>query len=239
MSMRFLFVLAIALGSASLTQAGETKTFSATEKGAPAPKTKKAKPVALKSLPPLLREIEDKYTKAATLTADFTQINESAAMQQKKTTTGVIMVKRPNKVRWETHNPDRNILVSDGKVFWFYTPPFDEGERGQVVKRKAAQAQSRLAQALLSGSFSMAKDMKITEKDDSHFVLKPKPGTAGTVVEAQIGVNPEKKVIEQVVLKHKDGNRSEINLSKIELGKTLGDEVFHFTPPPNTDLVTQ
>ena len=59
----------------------------------------------------------------------------------------------------------------------------------------------------------------------------------GTIERAEIAINLDKKVIEKVTLEHKGGNRSEISLHSIELGKSLGDELFKFTAPPNTDRV--
>ena len=192
-----------------------------------------------KKLPKILQEVEMKYVDAGTLIAQFSQINEIAAMNQKKKSSGLIMIKHPNQVRWETIKPDPNLLVSDGKTFWFYTPPFDESERGQVMKRKTSEIQSRLANALLSGSLSIAKDMKIKRMDLSHYRITPKPGTAGTVTQAEIEVDPDKKLIEKVVLTNKGGNRSEISLSEIQLGKSIDEGMFKFSTPPNTDEVTQ
>ncbi|OFZ82525.1 MAG: outer membrane lipoprotein carrier protein LolA [Bdellovibrionales bacterium RIFOXYD1_FULL_53_11] len=198
-----------------------------------------AAPAMAEPLPPLLKEIESKYAAAVTLLVRFKQVNDVAAMKQRKVSSGMIAAKRPNKIRWETLEPDPNLLVSDGRVFWFYTPPFDKDERGQLIKRRTSQVQSRVATALLSGAFSIAKDMKIKRKNDTTFTLTPKPGTAGTVKRAEISVNLQKKIIERVILEHKGGNRSEITLSSIELGKKLGDEMFVFTAPPSTDLVEE
>jgi len=188
-------------------------------------------------LPKLLQEVEAKYAAAATMSAEFAQTNESAALKQTKKSSGRIYAKRPGKVRWETLKPEANLLVSDGVRFWYYTPPFDETEHGQLIEKKSSQVQSKLANALLSGSFSIARDMKIRAEGGSSFTLVPKPGTAGTVASARIQVNPTEKLIEKVILQHKDGNRSEIELKKIELGRQLGEELFHFSPPPNTDRV--
>lgn len=192
-----------------------------------------------RSLPPLLQEIEAKYTKASTLTADFSQTNNDMALGQKKTSSGKIFVKRPSKMRWETTKPDSSLLVSNGMSFWFYTPPFDEGERGQVIEKKSAEIQSKLANALLSGSFSMARDMVIREKTPSLYLLIPKAGTAGTVTQATIEVDRDKKLIQKVILDHKGGNRSEVALSQIELGKPLKEELFNFKAPPNTDYLDE
>ncbi len=190
-------------------------------------------------LPSLLAEIQAKYAKAGTLEAQFTQVNTIAALKQKKTSSGRILAKRPNKVRWETLKPDPNLLVSDGKKFWFYTPPFDEDEHGQVIERKASDIQSKLANALLAGSFSTVKGMKIQQESETRFMLIPKPGTAGSVMKAEVDVNPAQKTIEKVTLEHQGGNRSEITLSQIELGKPLENKLFEFTAPSHTDRVDE
>jgi outer membrane lipoprotein carrier protein len=198
----------------------------------PARSTKKTR-----ALPALLAEVEAAYSKGATYRANFEQKEFVAAMSRVKKTHGTIEVKRPDKLRWETVDPDANLLVSDGKRFWFYTPPFDEGERGQIIEKKANQVNSRLAQHLISGSFSAAKEMKIETIDATHFRLVPKRGAAGTVKYAEITVDPVRREISQVKLEHRGGNRSDITLSKIEIGTELPDSRFQFVAPANTDHV--
>ncbi|OFZ55404.1 MAG: outer membrane lipoprotein carrier protein LolA [Bdellovibrionales bacterium RIFOXYC1_FULL_54_43] len=196
-------------------------------------------PVHAAKLPRLLQEVEAKYARATTLEADFSQINVLSALKRTKTSSGHIQFKRPNKIRWETLKPDPNLLVSDGKKFWFYTPPFDEGEQGQVIEKKTSEVQTKFAHALLSGSFSIARNMKVKQEKPSRFALIPKKGTAGTVIRAEIEVDPGEKLIKKVTLLHRDGNRSEISLSAIKLGEPLEDRLFSFVPPPNTDIVKE
>ena len=191
------------------------------------------------SLPPLLHEVEAKYKAAATLSADFQQINDNKLLSKKKKTSGKIFVKRPSKIRWETSAPDASLLVNDGKKIWFYTPPFEEGERGQVVLKDVSQVQSQLASALLSGAFSVAKNMTIRQESPSLFLLTPKAGTAGTVSQATLQIDSERKLITQVILLHKGGNRTEISLTQIDLGPTLKEDLFQFKTPPHTDLIQE
>ncbi len=176
--------------------------------------------------------------------AKFTQVNEMAALKRTKTSSGVILFKLPGKVRWETLKPDQNLLVSDGRTFWFYTPPpaFDETEHGQLIETKSQQFQSRLLNALLSGAFSMAQGtnaMGIREKTPTDFILTPKKGSAGTVAQAGIHIDPEKKLITEVTLNHVGGNSSVITLTDIELGKPIDDGLFVFVAPPGTERVKQ
>lgn len=199
----------------------------------------KTKAKAIARVPEILSSIQANYVRNKTLVAEFTQVNESAALKTKKTSQGRILIKRPNKLRWETLEPERNILVSDGRKFWFYTPPFDEEEKGQVIERRNSQVQSKLANALISGDFSALSGEGIQETEPNHFLIQPSPGTAGTVVEARVVVDPERKLIQKVSLRHSDGNTSEISLTRIQLGESLGDELFSFVPPPNTDVIRE
>lgn len=196
--------------------------------------------LASAALPPLLKEVEAKYAASSTFSAQFSQGQFNKMTGQTKTSSGKILVERPSKVRWETEKPERNLLIGDGKKFWFYTPPVDpedKDDHGQLIEKAASQVQSRLAGALISGSFSMARDMKIVQKSPSSFTLTPKPGTAGTVEIATIEVDPQKKLIQKVSLNHKGGNRAEITLSQIKLGEPLDKKLFQFVAPKNTDII--
>jgi outer membrane lipoprotein carrier protein len=235
---------ALALLLATMTAIPESRLASAAPSKSTPAETGTAKPKRAPlttQIPKLLREVEAQYVKAGTLEAEFTQVTETAALKRKKTSSGTIQVKRPNKFRWETRKPESemSLLISDGKKYWYYTPPFDEGERGQLIERKSSETQSRLANALLSGEFSSARGMKFEVITPSTFALFPKKGTAGTVTRAEVEVDSAKKQIRRVTLEHRDGNKAEISLTNIALGKPAEEAAFHFSPPPNTDRVTE
>lgn len=197
-----------------------------------------AKKTTEEAIPSILKQVEATYAKAGTVIAHFDQTNESVALHTQKKSSGDIAIKRPNKLRWQTTQPDPNLLVSDGKKAWYYTPPLDpndQTEHGQYSEYPASRIQSKLANALLSGEFSSAKDLKIEQTNSHEFHLTPKAGAAGTVAEAWVEIDPAKKVITRVRLLHRDGNRSDIHLSEIRLGEKLGDDVFVFKAPPGTE----
>ena len=83
----------------------------------------------------------------------------------------------------------------------------------------------------------MNRDMTIRKKSDTQFILIPKPGTSGTVVQATVDIDPKANLIQKVTLNHRGGNKAEISLSKIELGKKLENGLFTFIAPPNTDQI--
>ncbi len=188
-------------------------------------------------LPDVLKKIELRYSTGKTLSAKFDQLVSSSATQSQKKESGVVYFQRPNQMRWETEKPDINLLVSDGKTFWFYTPPFFSGEKGQVVIQNAKSVRSKLAERLLSGSFSTLKDVTIDLIGPRTFRLTPKAGTAGTVKSATLQLDSKDQTIEKVTLEHEGGNRAEITLSQIEVGKKLDSKLFQFKAPPQTDII--
>jgi outer membrane lipoprotein carrier protein len=149
------------------------------------------------------------------------------------------MIHHPDQFRWETLKPDKNLLVSDGKKFWFYTPPFEAGERGQVIERKTTEVQSELANAILAGAFSKVKGVEITKISATKFKLVPADGTAGSVKTAELEIDPEKSVIQKLRLEHLGGNKTEISLGNVKLAGKMNDAYFKFVTPPATDVIRE
>ena len=200
-------------------------------------KTQRVAPPA-STIPAPLKEIEDKYSKAKTVTATFVQETTSAALKTKKKSEGRIWVKRPGKFRWETLEPEPSISIGDGSRVLHYTPPFDEGIPGQLLISSASEVQSRLANVLLSGAFSLAGELKIVARSPNRYELKPKKkGAAGDVEKAWVEVDVQEKLIRKVTLLHTGGNRSEISLQGIRVGAPVEDSLFRFDPPPGTEII--
>lgn len=190
-------------------------------------------------MPATLLEIEKSYQKADTLEAKFEQNKKIESFGREKKSEGVVRFKRPSKFRWETFEPDPGVLVSDGRTFWHYTPPFDETDSGQLLIRKSTEVQSEFARALLSGRFSSLKGLKIADLSRGRFALTPAAGSAGNVIRALLEIDLKAKLIHRVTLEHEGGNKTDIFLSQIELGKTLSEEMFVFQAPERTRIVDE
>lgn len=203
------------------------------------PKTANGLVLSSSEVPLILKKVESHYKKAGTLTAKFTQVTTSLAMKQKKTSQGEILFSLPNKIRWETTHPDRSLLITNGRKIWHYTPPFDEGENGQLIEKRVTPIQSRLAQLFISAAFSQAKGLLFREEEAGYFVLSPKSGKMAGITRAKIHVNASEKLIDMVQFEHEGGNKTEISLSNIELGNKLESSIFKFVVPANTDVIKE
>lgn len=188
-----------------------------------------------------LDEMRAKYKNVKSLTAEFEQKIKNAALGSTKESSGRIYIKRPNMFRWETHEPQASILVGNGRKVWFYTPPFREDEKGQVMAKKAADVQSRLAIDLLSGQAALSKSFKIKELKNGVFDLVPlKP--SGDIAHIALFLEKSTNLVYKLTLYTITGNETELTLKKLTLGTkpgevSLADSMFNFTPPPNTEEI--
>lgn len=189
----------------------------------------------------LLKAVEDRYTKAGTVSAQFRQTVLSAVTKTEKTSEGVLELSYPGRVRWEVTKPDPEVLVSDGKTLWHYTPPFDpadKSDKGQAIKRDATKLGSQWLETILAGRFSKLKGVTVKAAKARVFELLPSAGAKEDLVRAEIRLGENSDVIENVVIQFKSGNRTEVALSQVELGRTLGPARFEFKPPPGTEILS-
>tara|TARA_Y100000590_G_scaffold463073_1_gene628866 strand:- start:225 stop:869 length:645 start_codon:yes stop_codon:yes gene_type:complete len=186
------------------------------------------------SFPKELLRVERKYKKSKGLSALFKQTIFVASLKKEKKSSGKILLKFPSKVFWETKSPEPSQLISNGKTFWFYTPPFSDDEAGQVVVQSAKKVRSQWASQLLSGSFKGMKNTEVQNLGEGKYQLTPKKGTSGDLVQATIQIKND--LIVGVDIKHRGGNLTHIELHTIRFGVKLLDSQFDFdrNMPKNT-----
>jgi len=191
---------------------------------------------ATSKVPQMLLEIEKKYSKSKTLSAHFTQsVTKPEWNVTGQQSSGMIYVRRPNQYRWETKEPNEHLLIFTGKSFINYSPPFENGDRGEYSVQKA-KGQPPLLSALLMGSFSSAKEMTVESITDVRYALTPKSTKgAGGVKRAEIVIDSLRKVIEKVSIEFEGGNKTEVSLSSIRFGDQFPKGLFDLQKPANAD----
>jgi len=63
---------------------------------------------------------------------NFVQKFESAVTGKTKQSKGIIEYQYPGKIHFKSEDPDPLVYMSNNKKSWYYTPPFIEGEKGEV-----------------------------------------------------------------------------------------------------------
>ncbi len=188
-----------------------------------------------KTLTPLQR-MQEKYKTKQTLTADFTQIQKNKLLGTAYKSSGKIFIKRPRFFLWETLDPEKSKLISDGKTVWYYTPSMHAGEKAQVLIQKNMDSQSQVAFVILSGQQDLQKTFSIQQKEPFSYMLKPLK-LQGDIAAVELFIEKSTFLIYKVVLHMKTGKQTELLLTNIELGTPLLDSFFEFKIPPNTEVL--
>jgi outer membrane lipoprotein carrier protein len=187
-----------------------------------------------------LGRLEKKYAEVGSIEADFTQEVYQATLARTKTSRGAITLSKPLLVRWETHAPERSVLVSNGIKIWYYTPEIGpEDKKGQVIVSPASELSKNPLIGILNGSIPVEKAFRIKSRNESDGLhtleLEPKKrmGDVKTAI-LEVGSN---YLIKQIKLIHQSGNTTKISLQKVRLGAKLPTNLFKFSPPPGTQVV--
>ncbi len=80
----------------------------------------------------ILALIRQKYSRKVVFSGRFTQKTIYADSNETTLSLGLIWIKGPDKMRWEYQSPEKQILVSDGKTVWYYTPDLNQVMIGKV-----------------------------------------------------------------------------------------------------------
>lgn len=177
------------------------------------------------------QELSARLSKVNAFSADFTQKVTSPEGDLLVEGEGDVAIQRPNLFRWNTVVPDENILISDGKTLWYFSPFIE-----QVTAMWLDDATEQTPFVLLTRNSAVdwAKYNVVQTADT--FTLTPKDRTSSmgkfVVTVAKSGEVRGFTVVEQ------DGQRSSFRFSNFS-GKPQSRDLFRFTPPKGVELDDQ
>lgn len=200
-----------------------------------------AESVAAEKMPDL---IQKRYETLKTFKAEFVQELTNVASGEVDVRSGHIWFKQPSQVRWETIEPEKELLVVGPEFAWNYI----EDEELAIKYSVESLLDSKTVIRFISGQANLKEDFTVrTEWDGADDVrekwgkgytilqLTPKEPEPGMIL-AYIGVEPESGLLRQVMIVDFYGNGNEVRLSDIELNVDLKPDMFTFTPPEGTQV---
>ncbi|EHH2557756.1 outer membrane lipoprotein chaperone LolA [Vibrio parahaemolyticus] len=163
--------------------------------------------------------------------ADFSQQVISPEGETVMEGEGSVEIARPSLFRWSTTFPDENLLVSDGKTLWYYSPFIE-----QVSIYWQEQATEQTPFVLLTRNRASDWDnYKISQKGNE-FTLIP---TAIDSTQGQFQINIDAKgVVKGFNVIEQDGQKGLFTFSNVKLGKPKADR-FTFTVPKGVEVDDQ
>jgi len=186
----------------------------------------------------VVRKVDQRYNRLHTLQTQFTEIYQGGGMD--RTESGMLLLKKPGKMRWEYRSPREKLFLSDGKDAWFYLP----GER-QVRKSSMSKLDDlRSPLGFLLGKTRLEKELQglsfapdVAPLNQGDFVLRGVPkGMAERVSQVLLEVTPEGQ-IDRITLEQADGSVTEYRFSGQKEDTPIADASFHFEPPAGTEVV--
>ncbi len=167
--------------------------------------------------------------------ASFSQIllDKNARIIQEAS--GTMQFKRPGKFRWIYEKPYEQMIVGDGITVWFY-----DLDLNQVTIRKLDIAIGSSPAALLAGDNTIESNFDLGEIGLQGGLewLEAKPKIKeGSFESVRLGFTPE-GVLRKTVLHDNFGQTTVIIFSGMEKNPELAPELFKFTPPKNSDVIS-
>jgi len=172
--------------------------------------------------------------------AKFEQVYKSALSGKEKKSKGSLDYKYPGNIRFITKVPEEVVFVSNQTTTWYYTPPFIEGEPGELtIKESGKNVLSRffdtLSVGLSSNRYYVVKGMERARKLKFKKNKVKEVGVKEAILRFKSNVATFKDLI-SVDLTYADNKKVSLKLSNLKIGAKFKKKHFTFKAPKNTKV---
>ena len=169
-----------------------------------------------------------------TLRASFAQIVVARNGKRPQQASGVMLISRPGKFRWQIEKPYAQLLVGDGEKIWIHDP-----DLRQVTVKKMSAALGSTPAALLVGSNALEKDFSLRElgERDGMEWLEATPKSPDSGFE-KLHLGFAGNDLKAMELFDNFGQTTSLAFTNIERNPSLAASNFRFTPPAGADVIS-
>ena len=180
----------------------------------------------------ILKKVDDHYNHLTSLRTRFTERYTGLGMD--RTETGMLLLKKPGRMRWDYSTPVGKVFVLDGRYAWSYTP----GD-AQVQRMPAKQVDDlRSPLRFLLGHTQLRKELErvsVVEERGEYRISGVPKGMSQRVRQLVLQVAADGR-IEKIRLDETDGEGMEFDFDQAEENVPLADGVFRYTPPADVGM---
>ncbi|MBN9123253.1 MAG: outer membrane lipoprotein carrier protein LolA [Nitrosospira sp. 56-18] len=172
---------------------------------------------------------------ARTVRATFTQSVLDKNGRTVQTGQGTMQFQRPGKFRWIYEKPYEQLIVGDGDRIWFY-----DRDLNQVTVRRLDLAIGSSPAALLAGDSDIEQNFELRDTGSLAGTewLEAKPKTRDSTFEwVRLGFTPD-GVLKSMELHDNFGQTTVLTFSRLERNPRLAPDLFKFTPPAGSDVIS-
>jgi outer membrane lipoprotein carrier protein len=186
----------------------------------------------------LAAAVDHHYNTLKRLRVSFTE--SYAGMGMDRHESGVLLLEKPGRMRWNYAEPPGKVFVLDGRFGWFYTP--GDAQVQQIPAKKLDDLRSPLR--FLLGHAQLTKELNgltMTPADNNpgggQYRLRGVPrGMEQRVRSLEVTVTAD-GTIHAMMLEELDGSRTSFVFKGEEANPVLAADTFRFTPPAGVPVV--
>jgi outer membrane lipoprotein carrier protein len=182
----------------------------------------------------LAAAVDHHYNTLKRLRVNFTE--SYAGMGMDRHESGVLLLEKPGRMRWNYAAPVGKVFVLDGKFGWFYTP--GDAQVQQIPAKKLDDLRSPLR--FLLGHAQLAKELiglTMMPAGNGQFRLRGVPrGMEQRVRALEVTVTADGTIL-AMTLEELDGSRTSFVFQGEEANPVLAADTFRFTPPAGMPVV--
>jgi outer membrane lipoprotein carrier protein len=179
-----------------------------------------------------------------TLTYEREVITKSMAMLgsqvKPEVATGVIFYKSPHSLKFQQETPAKEILVTDGKVLWWYIQAKNQAHR---YSSHQLSQELKLLGDIFQGLRGVEQSFVILQKGEDEkgaLILEVTPSPSwGDIDHIDLTVTPGSFHIQKVEIYNLLGGLTRFKLGDSVKEERFKDEFFTFTPPPGTRIIEE
>jgi outer membrane lipoprotein carrier protein len=186
----------------------------------------------------LAAKVDRHYDHIRTLEARFTETYKGAGLS--RTESGMLLLKKPGRMRWDYDQPHPKLFLTDGSTAWFYVPGEQQARRTAVKQLEDLRSplryllgKTRLEKEL--EGLSVASDVRPLNPGDVVLLGVPK-GMRERVAQTLLEVAPDGLIL-RIVVEELDGSMTEFRFLQQRENVEIPDQKFHFAPPAGVEVV--
>lgn len=194
-------------------------------------------PTEQPDLQTVIAGIEDRYDVPG-FSADFYQLSTIKAMQISDEARGRMFVRKPQMMRWEYEQPEPQVIITNGTRLWIYRPEDNQ----VIIGRSPAFFGDGKGAGFLADIRVLRRKFDIAFADKAEpgfYVLKLSPLEQTIEVAAiDLYVRESDYAVQRVITYNPYGDETRIDLFNSQFGLVPEPDLFTFTIPEGTDVVT-
>ena len=196
----------------------------------------------------IVAAIQNRHGGFSTLTADYTRVTRTAAMDNifqsssKQSAMGVLKFKKPAKLRLDQSFPRPEELVSDGGTVWWYIR--DENLVHKYVNVDVYGEMKPLLDFLggmssLAGHFNVKVVPAGSAKEVNHRLDLTRIDSGSGPSGITAWFSPDDYTLAGFRLTSLTGDTTDFSLKNVKLGQNMADSDFTFKPPAGAQVIEE